>query len=117
MSDGSRSGVHCSRRKSRPSAEARLRAASVLPSPGTSSNSTCPPARMLASATSTASLMPTTTVATRSRIAALSRAISSTGRGSGDIGAESGTDSGTGRASSFTSSPRAVWDEVREPAS
>ena len=39
---------------------------SVLPSPGTSSNSTCPPPRTAASATFNGSRMPTTSVATSS---------------------------------------------------
>ena len=65
MSAGSRSGVHCSRRNSRPRAEARLRAASVLPSPGTSSNSTWPPASIAARAIRRGLSIPTTTVPTR----------------------------------------------------
>ena len=59
-SPGSMSGVHCSRRKSRPSADARLRAARVLPSPGTSSKSTWPPARIAARAIVRGSSIPTT---------------------------------------------------------
>ena len=61
--------MHCTRRNSSPSAVARLRAASVLPSPGTSSNSTWPPPRMAASATLSGSRMPTTSVATSSSTA------------------------------------------------
>ena len=80
MSDGSRSGVHCTRRNVRPSAVARLRAASVLPRPGTSSNSTWPPASTAASAVVSGSRMPTTRVATSSRIAPPRSATSATVR-------------------------------------
>ncbi len=42
MSDGSRSGVHCSRFMPMSSERARARASIVLPVPGTSSSSTWP---------------------------------------------------------------------------
>ena len=50
-----------------PEAVARERAARVLPRPGTSSNRTWPPARMVASAVWSASRMPTTAVPTSAR--------------------------------------------------
>ena len=82
MSAGSRSGVHCRRRNSRPSAAARLRAARVLPSPGTSSNSTCPPASSAASAIRSGRSISTTTVPTRSSTRRHSRDTSATESGS-----------------------------------
>jgi hypothetical protein len=42
MSLGSKSGVHWMRRKSSPMESASARASIVLPTPGTSSSSTCP---------------------------------------------------------------------------
>ena len=63
-SAGSRSGVNCSRRNPMPSACANDRAVSVLPRPGRSSSSTCPPARIPARTSSSASRLPTTTVPT-----------------------------------------------------
>ena len=65
-SAGSRSGVNCSRRKPSPSAWAKQRAVSVLPSPGRSSSSTWPPARMPARTSASASRLPTMTVPTAS---------------------------------------------------
>ena len=61
MSLGRRSGVPCTREKSKPRARLKARANSVLPTPGTSSIRTCPPAsrattrrRMQSSSTTTA---------------------------------------------------------------
>ena len=70
MSDGSRSGVHCTRRNVSPSAVARLRAASVLPRPGHVLEQHVPAGRAPPRARPSAgSRMPTTSVATSSRIA------------------------------------------------
>ena len=76
-SAGSRSGVNWRRRNPIPSACANERAVNVLPRPGRSSSSTCPPARMPASTSSRASRLPTTTVPTRSRTSAPIRPTSS----------------------------------------
>ncbi len=81
MSAGSRSGVNCTRAKSSPSTRARLRAASVLPSPGKSSSRTCPLASTAESTRVSGSRLPTTAFSTSS----------STRRASSDA---SGTDIG-----------------------
>jgi len=44
MSEGSKSGANWIRRKEPPMARDTARASMVLPTPGMSSNSTCPPA-------------------------------------------------------------------------
>ena len=49
MSDGSRSGVHCTRVKDPSTAEANVEAARVFASPGTDSSSTCPRASIATS--------------------------------------------------------------------
>ncbi len=61
MSDGTMSGVHWTRRKSRSSERARARASVVFPTPGTSSSSTWPSTRSAAKSCSTGSFVPTTT--------------------------------------------------------
>ncbi len=66
MSAGSRSGVNCTRAKSRPSTRARLRAARVLPSPGKSSSSTWPLARTAESTSVSGRRLPTTAFSTSS---------------------------------------------------
>src|SRR5512133_1864134 len=60
MSPGSKSGVNWMRLKSRPRAVAKLRAMSVLPRPGKSSNKTCPPASTEQITVSSNSRLPTT---------------------------------------------------------
>ena len=60
-SAGSRSGVNWARVNSMPSVCANDRAASVLPSPGKSSSSTCPPARIPARTSRRESDLPITT--------------------------------------------------------
>jgi hypothetical protein len=52
-SDGSMSGVNCTRRNSQPIARANAFASSVLATPGTPSSSTWPPVAVPASSTST----------------------------------------------------------------
>ena len=49
MSDGSRSGVNCTRTMPQPSTAERAFTSVVLPTPGMSSISTCPPANRLVS--------------------------------------------------------------------
>src|SRR6267142_2914920 len=58
MSPGSRSLVNCTRAKERSSDRASACASVVLPTPGTSSSSRCPPAARAASASSTTSCLP-----------------------------------------------------------
>src|SRR5581483_12525868 len=60
MSPGRRSGVNWIRLKSRPRAVEKLRAINVLPSPGKSSNSTCPPASAAVITISSTPRLPTT---------------------------------------------------------
>ena len=63
MSDGIRSGVNCTRRNSRSSVRASVRAMRVLPSPGTPSRSTWPRHRSPMSKCSMISCWPITTFA------------------------------------------------------
>src|SRR5256885_860133 len=58
MSPGRRSLVNCTRAKARSSERASAWARVVLPTPGTSSSSRCPPAASAASASSTISCLP-----------------------------------------------------------
>ena len=60
-SPGSRSGVNWMRENFASSERASARVSSVLPVPGTSSSSTCPPASSAASTLSTTSSLPTIT--------------------------------------------------------
>ena len=69
-SDGSRSGVNCTRAKPRPVTVANERAVSVFASPGTSSSSTWPSARRPSSTSSSRSRLPTTARSISSRTAA-----------------------------------------------
>ena len=64
MSEGSRSGVNCTRRKVQPRERAMVRASMVLPMPGTSSIRTCPLQRMATRSSSVASRLPTMTRST-----------------------------------------------------
>ena len=64
---GIKSGVNCTREKRASISRASSRAVSVFATPGTPSISTCPPATMLVSSRSTASVCPTTICAMLSR--------------------------------------------------
>ena len=75
-SPGSRSGVHCTRAKRRPSAAARVRTSSVLATPGTSSISTCPSASSATSSSLTCSCLPTMTCSTAPLTSRASRSTS-----------------------------------------
>ena len=68
-SAGSRSGVNCTRLKSRPNAAANDRAISVFPRPGRSSMSTWPPASTVVRISVSAPRLPTTTRPISSRTA------------------------------------------------
>ena len=81
-SEGSRSGVNCTRPKRRPVAVANERAMSVLATPGTSSSRTCPSASSASSTSSRTSRLPTTARSTSSRIASAGAA---TWRGCGSV--------------------------------
>ena len=59
---GIRSAVNCTREKARPKVRASACARVVLPTPGTSSISRCPPASRQATLPSTWALLPTITV-------------------------------------------------------
>ena len=65
--------MNCARVNPRPRVCANDRAASVLPRPGRSSISTCPPARMPASTSTSASRLPTTARSTSSSTCAARR--------------------------------------------
>src|SRR5688500_4180825 len=76
MSDGTRSGVHCTRRNSSASVRATARASVVFPTPGTSSRSTWPSTSSAAKSCSIAARLPMTTRPTCStRRAAASRTL------------------------------------------
>ncbi len=69
-SAGNRSDVNCTRLNSTPSARARPLASVVLPTPGTSSSSTCPPASAVISNSSSTAPSPSHTAANCARAAA-----------------------------------------------